>query len=185
MNLDHLIEYAELFKFNNKIYYKKATTSQKDFIKTIIDDNYEECIKLVHSQDIGITLDGRGALHNELSIYNGGGPFYVENFNLTYEEYHNLIEEINDYADKKDPKILAKDCNCNWEHSYNQYINPHSIKTIKLEIFYYEDHDGLFKSDFYEMLSNLDILKRKMYSDKIIEFIHDYIEKCKIEINII
>jgi hypothetical protein len=184
MNLDYLAEYVELFIFNENVYYKKDTTSQFDFIKKIIDENYEECIKLIYGQDIGISLDGRGTIHNELSIYNRGGPFYVNEFNLTYKEYHEFIEEINNYANKKDPRILANECFCNWEH--NEYLNPHSIEKIDIELYYYKDHDELFKRDFYEMLFNSEIIKKKMYSDKIISFIDGYITNlCKVKINIL
>ena len=180
MNLDHLVEYVELYSFNDNVYYKKATTSQKDFIKRIIEENYKECIKLVYGEDIGITLDASG---NELCISNGGGPFYVDKFNVTYQEYHELIEEINNYK-TRDPSIVAKECWCDWERS--QYLNPHPIKHIDLKIYYYEDQDGLFKSEFYEMLSESKIIEKKMYSNRIIMFIENYItQECKIKINIL
>lgn len=83
----------EIYFFNGKMYKKKETTSHNEFIRSIIEKNYDKCVKLLFKQrqKIGPYIDQGGAIEGVISLKYWENTIDLHDFHLTADEYKNLV----------------------------------------------------------------------------------------------
>lgn len=102
---------CEVYILGKQCFKKSSNIEWNVFVKKIIEMEYNKCVKIIvkQSNDIGAYVDGKGHILGELNVVNCEGPFYIKDFNLTLDEYHQLLRDFSASKSNPNPSIYI-DC---------------------------------------------------------------------------
>ena len=119
---------CEVYILGKQCFKKSSNIEWNVFVKKIIEMEYNKCVKIIvrRNNDIGAYVDGRGHILGELNVVNCEGPFYIKDFNLTLDEYHQLLRDFSASQSNPNPSIYI---------DYEKIVDEHNTIRCDCSLF--------------------------------------------------